>query len=237
MPFTVPPAGTTTKFSDLHTALNFSGNPQTKMSLFYSSSLYTASAWNDTNCLMYHNLAMGVGAVNTAKQSIYDNLNALSNLNLGNNWGSYTPEPNIILTFNLSNNNPNYDVNITLYLSDGTTNYQFYNTTLLGAAVPPQASETNYNTNVLVSTINSKYEIVLDASAFYAGIPPGPGLNGNTTTASDTDNVGGGTIRTANGPSSFNEFTPLSNFVIVRGDNNSTRIALNKRTTFNVTFN
>ena len=70
--------------SQVMSALNFSGTPQTAFSVLWSSSMETASSATTVNCLMYHNLAMGSTNSQTAKVAIYDNYNAGTNFNLGN---------------------------------------------------------------------------------------------------------------------------------------------------------
>jgi hypothetical protein len=228
------PGGGTVAFSQLQAELNFTGNPQTEMSLLYSSSLYTASAYTDLNCLMYHNIAMGAGAGSTAKQAIYDNLIAVSNMSF-KNWGSYNKDPNMVVTFTINNNTAAYNIIGDIYIYDGTNDWQFY---AFSTNFGGQDTQIDYNTNIQASKPNAKYWIRIDATATYVGIsPPGPGVTGNTTTASDSDGVGGGTTRTTAAPSNFDELTPLPLQIIVGGDNIGTGIALNKRTTFTVNFN
>ena len=229
------PGGGTVKFSDLQSELNFSGNPQTKMSLLYSSSLYTASAYTDTNCLMYHNILMGAGATSTAKQAIYDNFIAGNNMSF-KNWGSYFKDPNMIVTFTINNNTTDYIINGNLYIYDGTFDWQFYTFNVNNNG--GQDTQTDYNTTIATNKPNAKYWIRIDATATYVGVsPPGPGVTNNTTTASDTDNVGDGTTRTTSNPTNFDENNPLPIQIIVGGDNIATGIGLNKRTTFTVDFN
>jgi len=229
------PGGGPLYFSAIQSELNFTGNPQTEMSLLYSSSLYTASAYTDLNCLMYHNIAMGGGTSFTAKTAIYDNLIAGSNLSF-KNWGSYNKDPSMVLTFTITNNTTDYIINGNLYIYDGTNDWQFYTFNVNNNG--GQDTQTNYITGILTNKPNAKYWIRIDATATYIGaFPPGPGVTNNTTTASDTDNVGGGTTRTTSAPSNFDENNPLPTQIIVGGDNIATGIGLNKRTTFTVDFN
>ena len=228
------PGGGPLYFSAINSELNFAGTTQNKMSLLYSSSLYTASAYTDTNCLMYHNIAMGGGTSFTAKTAIYDNLIAGSNMSF-KNWGSYNKDPNMVVTFTINNNTAAYNIIGNIYIYDGTNDWLFYAfSTNFGGAPDTQ---TDYNTGLPTNKPNAKYWIKIDATAFYFGGSPSPGVTGNITTASDSDGVGGGTTRTTSAPSNFDENNPLPLQIIVGGDNIGTGIALNKRTTFTVNFN
>jgi hypothetical protein len=223
------------KFSDIQNELNFSGNPQTRMSLLYSSSLYTASAYTDTNCLMYHNMAIGnPSSPLTAKQAIYDNFNTGSNMSF-ENWGSYNKDPSMVVTFTINNNTAAYNINGNIYIYDGTNDWLFYSFNTNFGGGPD--TQTDYNTGVLTNKVNAKYWIKIDATAFYFGGSPSPGVTGNTTSASDSDGVGDGTTRSTSAPSNFDELNPLPLQIIVGGDNIATGIGLNKRTTFTVDFN
>jgi len=197
----LPAAGTLISQSQVMGALNFSGTPQTNISLLYSSSIITASTATTLNSLMYHNLFMGSGASQTAKQAIYDTFNSGNTFKFLN-WGDYK------YSYNVNN-------------GGGTDN------------------QTDYDTLVAVSTVNTKYWIRIDANANYIGPPPPPGggVTGNTTAANDTDGVGGGTTRTTANPANFDQFNPLTSQIVVAGDNLGTGIALNKRTTFDIVFN
>lgn len=224
--------------SQVMDALNFTGTPQTAFSLLWSSSMETASTATTINCLMYHNLAMGSTNSQTAKVAIYDNYAAGTNFNLGN-WASYNSNPNIILTWTITNNNIDNVVNGTLYLVDAATFTQnsFYNFTVFNGGGTD--NQTDYDTGISVSTLNSKYLIMIDVQATYIGPPPPPGggVTGNTTAASDTDNVGGGTARVAANIPNFDSNNPITNLRIVNGNTSFPDIALNKRTSFDIVFN
>ena len=222
--------------SQVMDALNFAGTPQTAFSLLWSSSMQTSSTATTLNCLMYHNLAMGSTDSQTARIAIYDNYAAGTNFNLGN-WASYNSDPNIRLTWTITNNNANNIVNGNIYIYDGTTDNLAYSYNVNNGGGTD--NQTDYDTLVAVSTVNTKYWIRIDATANYIGPPPPPGggVTGNTTAANDTDNVGGGTTRTTANPANFNQFNPLISQIVVAGHNIATGIALNKRTSFNIVFN
>jgi len=234
---TVPSAGTQTSFSDVQAALNFVGSPQTALTFLYSSSIITASTATTINSLMYHNLAMGAAAGSTAKQAIYDTFNVGTNFNLGTNWGDYNSDPNMRITFTVTNNNTENDIMGAIYISDGTNDYNVYNYNVTAGGGTD--NQTDYDTMLAVSTVNAKYFIKIDANAMYVGPPPPPGggVTGNTTSASDSDGVGGGTTRTTFNPVNFDMFSSITGQIIVSGHNVGTGIALNKRTSFDIVFN
>ena len=232
----LPAAGTLISQSQVMGALNFSGTPQTNISLLYSSSIITASTATTLNSLMYHNLFMGSGASQTAKQAIYDTFNSGNTFKFLN-WGDYNSDPNIRLTWTITNNNIDNIVNGNIYIYDGTTDNLAYSYNVNNGGGTD--NQTDYDTLVAVSTVNTKYWIRIDATANYIGPPPPPGggVTGNTTAANDTDGVGGGTTRTTANPANFDQFNPLISQIVVAGDNLGTGIALNKRTTFDIVFN
>jgi hypothetical protein len=219
--------------SQVMDALNFTGTPQTAFSLLWSSSMQTSSTATTINCLMYHNLAMGSTDSQIARIAIYDNYAAGTNFNLGN-WASYNSDPNIRLTWTITNNSAENIVNGNIYIYDGTTDNLAYSYNVNNGGGTD--NQTDYDTLVAVSTVNTKYWIRIDANANYIGVPPAVGVTGNTT-ANDTDGVGGGTTRTTVNPLPFDQFTPLASQIVVAGHNIATGIALNKRTSFNIVFN
>lgn len=224
--------------SQVMEALNFTGTPQTGFSLLWSSSMQTASTATTLNCLMYHNLTMGVNDNQTARVAIYDNYNTSTNFNLGN-WASYNSDPNIILSWTITNNNIENTINGQLYISDTAGNLtSFYNYNV--GAGGGTDNQTDYDTGISVSTLNTKYLIAMDAFANYIGPPPPPGagVTGNTVSAQDTDGVGGGTARFTFNPANFDFNNPLATQRIVNHTNNPVaNIALNKRTSFDIVFN
>jgi len=228
----LPAAGTLISQSQVMGALNFSGTPQTNISLLYSSSIITASTATTLNSLMYHNLFMGSGASQTAKQAIYDTFNSVLN------WGSYDSDPYITLTWTITNNNIDNNINGNIFIYD-TSATQIWNYPFNTMAGGGTDNQTNFTT-IQVSTINTKYLIALDATAFYTGPPPPPGggVTGNTVSATDTDGVGGGTARFTFPIPNFDAFNPLTAQRIINGTNNAVaNIALNKRTSFDIVFN
>ncbi len=130
----LPAAGTLISQSQVMGALNFSGTPQTNISLLYSSSVITASTATTLNSLMYHNLFMGSGASQTAKQAIYDTFNSGNTFKFLN-WGDYNSDPNIRLTWTITNNNIDNIVNgnIYIYYEEGNANGP-YNVYLSGSS-------------------------------------------------------------------------------------------------------
>ena len=88
--------------------------------------------------------------------------------------------------------------------------------------------------------MTTKYAIALDATAIYVGPPPPPGggVTGNTTSATDTDGVGGGTARFTYNPPNFDMNNALPMQMIVNCTNAANAdIAVNKRTSFDIVFN
>lgn len=224
--------------SQVMSALNFTGTPQTEFSLLWSSSMQTASTATTLNCLMYHNLTMGVNDNQTARVAIYDNYNASTNFNLGN-WASYNSDPNIILSWTITNNNIENVINGQLYISDTAGNLtSFYNYSVgIGGGTDNQ---TDFNTGISVSTLNTKYLIAMDAQANYIGPPPPPGagVTNNTVSAQDTDGVGGGTARVGLGIPDFDSNNPIFPLRIINHTVTPVaNIALNKRTSFDIVFN
>jgi hypothetical protein len=187
--------------------------------------------------LMYHNLLMGPGNNLTAKQAIYDVYTAGTNFELSA-WYNYNHDPNILLDFNFTNNNPDYDIGIQVYVSDGINDYLVLGTNLPPGSPPYQAQD--FDTMVSTSTVGLQgYYLKIDANANYLGPPPppGPGVNGNTTSASDVDAVGAGTTRTTVNPGNFDEFNPLAIQIVAAGVNLATEIPINKRTLLELVFN
>lgn len=187
--------------------------------------------------LMYHNLFMGPSNNLTAKTAIYDVYTAGSNFELSA-WYNYNHDPNILLDFNFTNNNPDYDINIGVYVSDGTTDYSVLNVGLPPGLPPFQMQD--YDTGLSTSFVGLQgYFLKIDANAMYLGPPPppGPGVNNNTTASSDVDGVGAGTTRTIVNPGNFDEFNPLAIQIVAAGSNVSTEIPINKRTLLELVFN
>jgi hypothetical protein len=187
--------------------------------------------------LMYHNLFMGPNNNLSAKDAISVVYTAGTNFELSA-WYNYNHDPNILLNFNFTNNNPDYDIGIQVYVSDGTTDYLVLGTNLAPGSPPYQAQD--FDTLLSTSTVGLQgYYLKIDANAFYLGPPPppGPGVNGNTTSASDVDGVGAVTTRTTVNPGNFDEFNPLAIQIVAAGSNLATEIPINKRTLLELVFN
>ena len=216
------------------------------------NNFYTVSLGGGLGLGMYHNLAMGPGNNLTYKTAIYDprSLGASGeNLKLGNFY-NYSQTPNIRLSWNITNNNADNNVNVTIYLYDSaTTTYR-----PITPPAPPglnlnagggNSTETDYDTGVAADPTNfanGVYQIAFDTSAMYIGPPPPPGagVSGNTISASDTDGVGAGIVRNTTTPANFDQFNPIFNAPYVRGNipgGTGDGIFVNKRTTFSITFN
>lgn len=198
---------------------------------------YNSSAVGGLGGLMYHNLAMGSGS-QTAANAIWARYNATDDYILSN-WYNYSQTPNLVMTFTITNNNANYDVvcDISIYDPNTVTRTNVYTANVPSGSFDTQ---TDYATTFVVNTGNlgsGVYEIHCNVSCTYLGLPPGPGVINNITTASDSDAVGPGTVRVPNAVPNFDEFNPLTNVPIVQGNISGTGIYANKRTTFTVTFN
>ncbi len=194
--------------------------------------------------LMYHNLAMGPSSSQTAKEAVYDPFSvgaSGTNLNLSA-WYDYNQTPNIILSWNITNNNTLNDVTVDIQLYDpASTNYTGFpggNFTL--AAGGGNDTQTNFDTGIAANSTNfanGTYEIAFSTSAMYIGTPPPTSVQNNTTTASDTDGVGAGTARATTNPAAFDQNTPVTQAPYVQGTISGAGIYVNKRTTFTMTFN
>lgn len=197
--------------------------------------------------LMYHNLQMGPGNTQLAKQAIYDPFVASAtggpqNLAL-TAWYNYSQTPNLVMSFNVSCTSTDYLVNFNFYITDpGTgTSTAVYSGSVQSGVPDNQA---DYVTSFAVNTTNltaGTYWISMDATAAYIGPPPppGPGLSANTVSnAVDTDGVGAGLVRNSANPANFDEFTPLGLYRAVFGNvgTPATGIYGNKRTSFDVVF-
>jgi hypothetical protein len=188
---------------------------------------------------MYHNLAMGPSNNQDFATMIYSPYNAGANLPLSN-WYNYSQDEPVKITFEFNNTNTQNDIDISLQLYDpnSATHTAFYSNIV--AANGGFIFEADYNTNQNPSSYGAGlYRISINVSAMYVGggRPPGTGVNGNTTSASDTDGVGAGTVRAANNISNFNSLSPLTNFFLVNGNISGTGIYINKRTSIDVVFN
>jgi hypothetical protein len=132
----------------------------------------------------------------------------------------------------------NIDITLQLYDTNSATHTAFYSNNIM--ANGGFLFEADFNTNQNPSSYGAGlYRISINVSAMYVGggRPPGTGVNGNVTAASDTDGVGAGTFRAANNISNFNAFNPLTNFFLVNGNISGTGIYINKRTSIEVAFN
>ena len=199
--------------------------------------------------LMYHNLTMAPGNTTIARVAIYDPFTSgaggtASDLKLSN-WYNYNQTPNGILTFSFTNNNIENDIQVSIYLRDpvGVVDYLINGSPFTFPAATGLTQYTDYDTQVVMDSTNFTggiYQIVFDISATYVGPPPPPGggVTGNTTSASDTDNVGPGTTRTTTNPPNFDMTSPIPGAVLVRGNiTGNNGIYINKRTTFDIVFN
>lgn len=236
---TTPLTGNPISMGDVNTETNWT---QSMYNFFQFSTVGGLGA------LMYHNLSMGLGA-QSAKEAVYDpfSLGASgTNLNLGA-WYNYNQTPNLITTFDITNNNVDYIVTVDLKIFDpaSSTRTAFYLASVSNGA---PVNEVNFDTGFGITTAslaNGTYEIHCDVSAQYIGppLPPpppppvGPGVLNNVTDASDSDGVGAGIVRVENNIPNFDEFNPVFNFPIVQGNISGNGIYANKRTTFSLTFN
>jgi len=220
--------------------VNLETNLSTEMSNFFATSLV-----GGLGGLMYHNLAMGPSNTQTAKQAIYDPFSigaSGTNLNL-TAWYNYSQTPNLTLTFTITNNNAdnNIDYIISLFSPSLGSYTQIYMSNISPAS---STTETDYTATVTVNPSNfpdGLYKIAFEATASYLGPPPPPG-GPILVSASAFDPDGAGTpgnVRIVP-PSipSFNQNTPLSRFFLVYGNiaGATAGIYVNKRTEFTVTF-
>ena len=224
--------------------VNNETNLNTNMYNFYSSSQVGGAGG-----LMYHNLAMGISSSQTAKQAIYDPFNtgaSGSNLLLSG-WYNYNQTPNCILDITLINTNLENNLTVDIFLRDPatTTDYAIngnpYNLINNNGS---NVGLTDFDTGVSMNSTNfttGVYQIVFNVTATYIlpfPPPPGGGVTGNATAASDTDGVGPGTTRVTTNPPNFNSLNPLIGVPLVRGNITANDgIYINKRTTFTLSFN
>lgn len=159
-----------------------------------------------------------------------------SNLKLSN-WAYYDHNIEWVITFELINNGT-ADVDVVLWFGQGNGNFthNFYTTT-----VPNGGSDNRIDYNTTIASYITGYQSYGGAyfvlmEAISSDVTKTQFMN--VTTATDTDGVGGGTTRTTYtsvaGTWDFNN----GNFAswIVAGDNDSTGISWNKRTSFQVVF-
>jgi hypothetical protein len=196
--------------------------------------------------LMYHNLNMGISNAQTAKQAVYDPFStgaSGTNLNLSA-WYNYSQTPNIILSWNITNNNTNNNVNVDIQIYNPATGTStgFAGGNLSLNASGGNSTQTNFDTGIAANVTNfanGVYELSFNMSAMYIGPPPPPGtgVQNNTASASDTDGVGAGTTRVAVNPTGFSQFSPITGARFIYGNITGNGIYANKRTTFSMTFN
>ncbi len=216
------------------------------------NNFYTLSLGGGLGLGQYHNLAMGPGTNLTYKTAIYDPKSIGStgeNLKL-ENFYNYNQSPNGIFDIDLTNNQPDFEVNYQFFLGP---------TGLSTAPGPPFLSgnltanggnrtETNFDSGVAMTSANfpdGVYNIYMTADSpppppFPP--PPPPATITATGSASDTDNVGAGLTRIINtGAINFDYTSPLPFLPIVQGNIGAGGAAgdgifVNKRTTFSLTF-
>lgn len=202
------------------------------------NNFYTLSLAGGLGALMYHNLSMGLGA-QTAANAIWVRKDAGTDYLLSN-WYNYNQTPNLVMSFEIFNNNVEYDITceILIYDPSSTSTSSVYT-----ANVPSGSSDsqTDYVTSFVVDSNNLAsgiYEIWCNVSCIYIGFtPPGSGVLSNTTVSFDSDGVGAGTTRVDNNIPNFDQFSPLSNVPIIQGNISGTGIYANKRTSFTLNFN
>jgi hypothetical protein len=216
------------------------------------NNFYTLSLGGGLGLGQYHNLAMGPGGNLTYKIAVYDPKSIGStgeNLKL-ENFYNYNQNPNGIFDINLTNSQPDFEVNYQFFLGP---------TGLSTAPGPPflsgnlPANGGTYNVTNLDSGVgmtgtnfpDGVYNIYMtaDSPPLPPFPPPPPTVTINASgSASDTDNVGAGLIRVNNASAiAFDNTAPQVFIPIVQGNIGAggaagTGIFVNKRTTFSLTF-
>lgn len=223
------------------------GDVNTETSLTQSMNNYFASSLlGGLGGLMYHNLAMGPSNTQTARQAIYDPFSlGASGQNLAlTAWYNYDQTPTLILSWSLTNNNVNNNVTVDIQIYDpaSATSTGFPGGNIMLPAGGGNDTQTNFDTGIVINSTNfanGVYELSFNMSAMYIGPPPPPGagVSGNTASASDTDNVGAGTVRAVTNPAAFDQNNPITGARYVYGNISGSGIYVNKRTTFSMTFN
>lgn len=200
--------------------------------------------------LMYHNLTMATGNATTAKAAIYDPFTtgaSGTNLKLSN-WYNYDQTPFMVFDIFITNTSADYDVAMDIFIYDPASTTQRPvngNPFNIARNNGSNVSLPDHNTGVTADTTNfanGYYEIWFSIQVSYFGVViPEPGLgsiNGNILTASDTDGAGPpGTTRTAvTIPTLFQGGGTYTFQPAIYGNISGNNIYVNKRTTFNLTF-
>lgn len=198
----------------------------------------------------YHNITMGTASLNTFATNIYGPYAGGGGYGMSK-WLNYNTNPNIVISFDLTNSTTNgvNDCDLTVDVRLGDSNGSL---TSVGSYIinygDPTKSYNNVNTSIPVtfdsSTTYWGYTIwlVVTCTAQYTA-----GTVNCAVSSSDTDNVGPDTTRQIHGYPSFTNNAPTTNpagCIVEFGSNVGNAqdpggyypIPINKRTTFTATF-
>ena len=204
--------------------------------------LYNTANTGGGTGLMYHNLNMATNNTTSAKNAIYDPLNANSNMTM-TNWYNYTRDIDMVTTYTVTNNSAN-GLNLDVIIVDSSNNNRgsVFNGFLAGGG--GSSTGTSSGPPTITGSISSGYRIRIENVDFQPMPnppfpPPGQTFSVSfTITSSDTDGVGASTTRTVNTPGTYtvvggtpNPFT-ATNIV----DTSGSPIPCNKRTTVTITL-
>jgi hypothetical protein len=207
--------------------------------------LYNTANTGGGTGLMYHNLNMATNNTTSAKNAIYDPLNANSNMTM-TNWYNYTRDIDMVTTYTVTNNSAN-NLSLDVIIVDSSNNNMasVFNGQLAGGGGTSTGTASGPLT--ITGGITSGYRIRIENVDFIPApnppvpFPPAPGQTFSvsfTITSSDTDGVGASTTRTVNTPGTYtvvggtpNPFT-ATNIV----DTSGSPIPCNKRTTVTITL-
>ena len=225
--------------SDLNNEVDYitpAGNLQLK-TVFYN----TANTGGGIG-LQYHNLNMASNNTTSAKVAIYDPLTANANMSISN-WYNYTRDVGMVMTY-LITNNSSYDVSMDLDIWDTSDTSQgniFTGSIPANSNTGTQTVDTGLTTQF--GSMPSGYRIAVETFSFQN--PPGPGQTFSVTlsvaSATDTDAVGAGVVRTTYSLGSYSESGPPSPpsppwTATKCVDSSGSLIFVNKRTTVSITI-
>ena len=226
--------------SDLNNEVDYitpAGNLQLK-TVFYN----TANTGGGIG-LQYHNLNMASNNTTSAKVAIYDPLTANANMSISN-WYNYTRDVGMVMTY-LITNNSSYGVEMYLDIWDTSDTSQG---NIFSGSIPANSNTGTQTVDTGLTTqfgsMPSGYRIAVENITFQP--PPGPGqtfsVTLSTVSATDTDAVGAGVVRTTYSLGSYSEsgppipppppWTPTKCV-----DSSGSLIFVNKRTTVSIEIN
>lgn len=230
----MPISATNIKMSDIATELTIANSDVGLRDTLFAT-CQTAGQTDSGNYHNYNNMALS-NAI-SFKQAIYDYY-TVSEVGVLSHWAYYNHDIEWIIDFVIDNQTNDGVDPLNIYFSNFNNAGVdlFYNIKSLANTTDTLS---NYATDLPSRTTGyvnygGYYFIYLECTALDPGATPYMSI-----TASDTDGVGDTTVRTTwtdvNGVWDFSSMGSFSNW-IVAGDNETSGIGWNKRTTFTITY-